>query len=147
MQIMKFKFKRIFVIPASWYHSAQRVLIPFVTSEGFVDEMVKALAPRPQMPARQRKIKELSSQYGASNSAQYGAPNPDVDRYYAQLKASQETALKAWHKDVKHTSEYSIRDNGDSHYAITVNTTLAGPTARIAPFKKCWPTADAVLMN
>ena len=129
MQTMKFKFKRIFIIPASWYHSARIVLIPFITSPRFVDEMVKPMAPKPQMPARSK------------------VNNEAVENYYKELKASQEALLAAWHKDVNYHSEYRIRYNGDGHYVISVDTTLSGSRRFIAPFKEQWPVADMTLMN
>ncbi len=129
MQTMKFKFKRVFIFPACWYHSVMLTLIPFATSERFVDEMVKPMAPKP------------------SGGATYKDTLLTPAEYNAALKASQEKVLAAWHKDVAHMSEYRIRYNNDGHYVITVSTVLSGSRKFIAPFKQQWPESDMTLMN
>ena len=137
MQTMKFKFKRIFIIPASWYHSARLVLIPFITSPRFVDKMVKPMAPKPPVPEPPR----------SNNIAGMELYKDNVDKYRSALKASQEALLVAWHKDVLYTSKYRIRNNGDGHYVIVVDTTIGGSRKFIAPFKQQWPISDMTLMN
>lgn len=136
MQTMKFKFQRVFIIPACWYHSAMILLIPYVTSSRFVDEMIKPMAPKPTAPLPQPDNPEDMRHYSAA-----------LADYHAALKTSQAKVLEAWHKDIAHTSEYRIRYDGDGNYVIIVNITLSGSRKFIAPFKQQWPVSDVTLMN
>lgn len=138
MQTMKYKFKRIFIIPACWYHSAMITLVPFVTGSRFVDKMVTPMAPKPQPP------EPLLRPDDAKALMTY---EMNLDKYWEKLKESQGALLAAWHKDVNHQSEYRIWYNGDGHYVIAVETTLSGSRRFIAPFKQQWPVSDMTLMN
>lgn len=120
MTTTKYKFQRVFVIPAVHYDEIMRITLPYIRG-AFVYDMVRYLAPRPS--------------------------NPKVEDAAERFKASQDKLLKLWHEAIMQDTRHSLAYDGEGNYVLTVDITPHGHMRFLEPFKARWKSFEKTIVT